>query len=30
MKDWMWMVVLVVVLLGGIGFLITDILWIVG
>ena len=30
MKDWMWLIVLAVVLLAGIGFLIADILWIVG
>lgn len=30
MKDWVWMIVLAVVLLAGIGFLIADILWIVG
>lgn len=30
MKDWMWMIILAVVLLTGIGFLIVDILWIVG
>lgn len=30
MSEWVWTVILAVVLLTGIGFLIADILWIVG
>jgi len=30
MKEWVWTIILVVVVLAGIGFLIADILWIVG
>ena len=30
MKEWAWTIILVVVVLVGIGFLIADILWIVG
>lgn len=30
MKDWILIILLYVVILGGLGFLIADILWIVG
>lgn len=30
MKEWAWTIILVVVVLTGIGFLIADILWMVG
>lgn len=29
MKDWMWMIILIIVILAGVGFLVTDILWMV-